>query len=88
MTPQVLLLESLENFSKSKKIPVWVNINETSDFFPGFLIDIEGNNTLIGHIALKEGKECFRHIWIPLKSKSFDYTKVVSGKELHQNSRL
>ena len=55
---------------------------------PGFLIDIEGNNTLIGHIALKEGKECYQHICIPLKSNSFDNTKVVSGKELYQNSRL
>lgn len=88
MTPQVLLLESLENLGKSKKIPVWVNIYETSKFFPGYLIGIEGNDTLIGHIAIKEGGECYRHIWVPLKSNSFDYTKVVSGKEFHQNSRM
>jgi hypothetical protein len=88
MTPQVLLLENLDNFTRLSKIPVWVNIDDTDNYHPGFLIDILGDNPVIGHIVIKEGSECFRHIWVPLKTHEQDYTKIVSRNELQQISKL
>lgn len=87
MAPKIFMLESIDNFNKSKKTPVWVNVNN-DNYQMGFLVNVEGVDPVMGHIALKEGKECFRHIWIPLKTKDNDFTKIISKNELQQISKL
>jgi hypothetical protein len=83
MTQTILFLENIDNDKISSKTPVWVNINN-DNYLPGFLVDIEGVDPVMGHIVLKEGKECFRHIWIPLKTKDNDFTRFISKNELQQ----
>ena len=83
MTHTILFLENLDNGKIASKTPVWVKVGN-DNYQAGFLVDVEGIDPVVGHIVLKEGKECFRHIWIPLKTKENDFTRFISKNELQQ----
>ena len=67
MAPKIFMLETIDNFNRSRKTPVWVNVNN-DNYQMGYLVNVEGVDPVMDTLPSKRERSA-RHIWIPLKTR-------------------